>query len=194
MEKIGETSFKVIYGNFGMDDYENMVFDTITRKLTPYDNSKGGAWTKMTRDTNENKNRLLKNLLIEYLEGEEVTYYQFLSELKLFLKELLNHPVSSKITEFFKSRGYSKSGLINYMVKTGLIERNETVNTEVPENPTLETTYKVPKKGFEFKTKLMFVKFFETKEINEDLEYYHADDANPESDEYSIGIDSLTEV
>jgi len=97
-------------------------------------------------------------------EKDEVTFYQFLSELKSFLRDLLQHPVKSELDDFFKSRGFSKSKLIEYLIKTEMIKKTEKVNSDDPENVTLEVSYLIPKKGFERKVQKMFIKLFEIRE------------------------------
>jgi len=101
----------------------------------------------------------LKKYLIE--ETEEVTYYQFLSELKNFLRLLLSKPITSELPDFFKNHGFTKGKLIDYMVKTGILQRTEKVNTDIPEQAELEVSYVIPKRGFENKVKIMYIKLFE---------------------------------
>jgi hypothetical protein len=96
-------------------------------------------------------------------EKDEVTFYQFLSELKSFLRDLLQHPVKSELGDFFKFRGFSKSKLIEYLTKTEIIKKTEKVNTDDPENVTLEVSYLVPKKNFERKIQKMYIRLFELK-------------------------------
>jgi hypothetical protein len=94
-------------------------------------------------------------------EKDEVTYYQFLSELKSFLRDLLQHPVKCELGEFFKQRGFSKAKLIEYLVKAEIIKKTEKVNTNDPENVTLEVSYLIPKNKFERKVLKMFIRLFE---------------------------------
>jgi hypothetical protein len=104
-------------------------------------------------------------------EKDEITYYQFISELKSFLRDLLQHPVKSNIGDFFKNipfkngkKGVTKGKFIEYLIKTGIIEKTEKVNTDDPENITLDISYRIPKKGFERKIQKMYIKLFEIKE------------------------------
>jgi len=94
-------------------------------------------------------------------EKEEVTYYLFLSQLKEFLRLLLSKPISCELPQFFRDRGYTKGKMIEYLVKSGIVERTEKINTEIPEDVQLEVSYVVPKKDFERKVKIMYIKLFD---------------------------------
>jgi len=107
----------------------------------------------------ENQMKTIANTLKE--EKDEVTYYQFLSELKSFLRDLLQHPVTCELNDFFKNRGFSKKKLIEYLLKTEIIEKTEKVNTNNPEDITLDISYLIPKKYFERKVQKMYIKLFD---------------------------------
>jgi hypothetical protein len=99
-------------------------------------------------------------LIEAYLNGE-VTYYQFLSQLKHFLRELLSHPSNPELSNFWKERGFSKNKLISFLLKVGLVEKDSKVNEEIPEEVRMDICYRVPKQDFTKKSKRMFIKFFE---------------------------------
>ena len=92
---------------------------------------------------------------------EEVTFYQFEGELQEFLKSLMEHPVNCKVSEFWKSRGFSKNKMIEYLIKIGILEKDEKVNTDNIDGPQLEISYKILKTNFDRKIKRMFIKLFE---------------------------------
>ena len=118
-------------------------------------------------------------------EKEEVTFYQFKGEFQEFLKSLLEHPITCNVSSFWTSRGFSKKKMIEYLVKVGILEKEEKVNTDSIDGPQLEVSYKVLKSGFERKIKRMFIKLFEgeTKDstkllvesINENIRYEDID-------------------
>jgi hypothetical protein len=118
-----------------------------------------GMTIKKIKITEQQFNRL-KNYMKQ--EKEEVTYYLFQSELKAFLRDLLEHPVQCKLNPFFTEKGFTKGKVIEYLLKAGMLEREEKVNDEDPEHVTLDTSYLVPKKNFERKMKVMFIKLFES--------------------------------
>ena len=93
--------------------------------------------------------------------SEEVTFYQFKSELQTFLKSLIEHPITFNIDKFWKSRGFSKNKMIEYLMKIDILEKDQKVNTDNIDGPQLEVSYKILKGGFERKIKRMFIKLFE---------------------------------
>jgi len=101
------------------------------------------------------KNDILKE------DREEVTFYQFRAELQDFLKSLLEHPITCNVGEFWRSRGFSKNKMVEYLVKTNVLEKDQKVNTDNIDGPQLEVSYKVLKGGFDRKIRRMFIKLFE---------------------------------
>jgi hypothetical protein len=92
----------------------------------------------------------------------ELTYYQFISELKYFLRELLEHPVSSQISPFFKKRGFTKKKLVEYLIKMGLLIETKKIDTDF-NPPTVKTSYDFVSSKLAKVQKIMWVKFFEDK-------------------------------
>lgn len=113
------------------------------------------------------KKVILNNEHIEKLKSylkedkDEVTFYQFSSQLKNFLRELLSHPSNPQLSDFWKMHGFTKNKLIEYLLKIGMIEKDEKLNEEIPEEVRMDISYKIPKKDFERKQKKTFIKFFE---------------------------------
>jgi hypothetical protein len=135
---------------------------------------------------------VIKNAILKE-ENEEITYYQFETELQIFLKSLLEHPITCTLGNFWKSRGFSKNKMIEYLLKTGVLEKNEKVNTDNIDGPQLEIFYKVLKNGFDRKKRRMFIKLFEgetkssTKLIVENMVYDNSNSLLKESRNKSYG-------
>ena len=70
---------------------------------------------------NENKLLLIKE--VEEKEKEEVTFYKFFTEVKNFLKKLLDDPIGAKPSKFFNENGISKKKLLNKMLDRGILKK-----------------------------------------------------------------------
>jgi hypothetical protein len=102
--------------------------------------------------------------ILEYLEKEgnsEVTYDRFLSELKYLLRGLLSEPVTFRPGIFWHSHGFSRKKLIDYLLKTEMLETDEKLSEDNPERLQMEISYRVPRKYFVLKARRMYQKFFE---------------------------------
>ena len=96
---------------------------------------------------------------------EEVTYYKFFTEVKNFLKNLLEDPICAKCPQFFKDYGISRNGLINRLFERGIIKRNENFNEPTDADGKITSVhtlqYKIPRKNFEQKIKRLYSYYFE---------------------------------
>lgn len=103
---------------------------------------------------------------------EEVTFYKFFNEAKIFLKELLNNPLHPNIPDFFKTHGISKSVLINRMLDRDIITKKESINEPYDADGNKKSMhyleYKVPKKDFERKLRRLYTYFFENNKDNDE--------------------------
>ena len=114
----------------------------------------------MTMIISEDQVDIIKNAILKE-DREEVTFYQFRGELQDFLKSLMEHPITCNIGEFWKSRGFSKKKMVEYLLKIGILEKEEKVNTDGIDGPQLEISYKILKNGFERKMRRIFIRLFE---------------------------------
>ena len=111
-------------------------------------------------------------------EEAEMTEYRFTSNLKSFLRQLLDDPVNAQPTELFKMYGYSRSKLINMLIRNGIVEKDEKISDKdengEPKTATMMVKFKVPKKDFKHKIKKLYIKLFErnvpSKRVDEDGE------------------------
>lgn len=108
---------------------------------------------------NENKLCLLKE------SSEEVTFYKFFTEVKNFIKDLLDNPIDAKPSGFFKTHGISRSVLLNKMLDRDIVSKKETIDEPNDADGNLKSMhyiqYKVPKKNFEQKIHRLYSYFFE---------------------------------
>ena len=127
---------------------------------------------------------LKEDKLILIKESEEkVTFYKFFTEVKNFIKDLLEDPIGAKPSEFFKNHGISRSILLNKMMDRDIISKKENIDEPNDADGKMKSMhyiqYKVPKKNFEQKIKRLYSYFFENekrKKINESL----FDDVKPQ--------------
>jgi hypothetical protein len=97
--------------------------------------------------------------------SEEITFYEFSTNMRDFIKGLLKNPLSCKLPEFFKEKGYTKKKMVTYLEKIGMIEKkSEKINMKVPEEPLYQIQYQVPRSNFDIKMRRIFVKLFECKD------------------------------
>ena len=94
---------------------------------------------------------------------EEVTFYEFVLNVKQFLKDLLKKPMSAEPSSLFKNRGITKDELIKKMKDIGLLQSEERID-EVPCDESHESklvakhyiTYKIPRSRFSDKIKALY--------------------------------------
>ena len=105
----------------------------------------------------------------------EVTLYFFLSRVKAFLKQLLTTPSTATLDEDLKHeldiRGISQADFLKILIQEGIVVRNESIDDEIRpdhETATFEIKYLVPRDRFERKVEKLYLKLFETSQINED--------------------------
>ncbi len=127
---------------------------------------------------NENKLILLKES-----ENDEVTFFKFFTEVKNFIKDLLDDPIGAKPSGFFKNYGISKSILLNKMMDRDIISKKENIDEPNDADGKMKSMhylqYRVPRKNFEQKIKRLYSYFFENgkkKNINESI----FDDVRPQ--------------
>jgi len=117
-----------------------------------------------------------KLVLIKENEEEEVTFYKFFTEVKNFIKDLLDDPINAKPSGFFKTHGISKSILLNKMMDRDIISKKENIDEPNDADGKMKSMhylqYRVPRKNFEQKIKRLYAYFFENgkkKKIEESL-------------------------
>jgi hypothetical protein len=109
---------------------------------------------------------LKEDKLILIKESEEkVTFYKFFTEVKNFIKDLLEDPIGAKPSEFFKNHGISRSILLNKMMDRDIISKKENIDEPNDADGKMKSMhylqYRVPKKNFEQKIKRLYSYFFE---------------------------------
>lgn len=120
-----------------------------------------------------------KLILIKESEEEEVTFYKFFTEVKNFLKDLLDDPIDAKPSGFFKTHGISRSILLNKMLDRDIISKKENIDEPTDADGKVKSKhylqYKVPRKNFERKIKRLYTYFFEDgkrkKKLDEDIDF-----------------------
>ena len=93
-------------------------------------------------------------------EHEEITFYEFLVDVKSFLKELLTKPSDAKLPKMLTQK-IEKENLLHKMEDLGIIKKSERID-EVPDEEKGKKVakhymqYKVPKSRFEEKVKELY--------------------------------------
>lgn len=107
---------------------------------------------------------------------DEVTFYNFFTELKNFIKDLLDNPIGAKPSTLFSAHGINRSSLINKMIDRNIIVRKENIDEPNDADGNMKSMhyvqYKVPRKNFEQKIKRLYSYYFENgknKKINESV-------------------------
>lgn len=102
--------------------------------------------------------------LLKELNEEEVTFFEFYTNIKTFLKDLLNKPTEAEPNSILLNK-ISKDGLLKKMDKMGIIVKKERVD-EVPVSGSDKKVgkcfiqYQVPKHNFENKVKSLYKDLF----------------------------------
>ena len=109
---------------------------------------------------------ITENQLMRLSESkDEVTFFKFFTEVKNFIKKLLDDPINAKLNQFFKDNNISKSKLINKMLDRGVITKKEDIKEPNDADGKMKSMhyiqYKVPKKNFEQKIHRLYSYFFE---------------------------------
>lgn len=117
------------------------------------------------------------SLLLLKESDDKVTFYQFFTEVKNFIQDLLDDPMGAKPSGFFKNHGISRSVLLNKMMDRDIISKKENIDEPNDADGNMKSThylqYRVPRKNFEQKIKRLYSYFFENekrKKIDESLE------------------------
>jgi hypothetical protein len=82
----------------------------------------------------------------------EVTYYRFLSEIKAFLAKLLGDPIKAEPSKYLRDLGFTRSRIINLLIKKDILERNEKILTPDKtgaKKVKYSVSFKVKKKNFD---------------------------------------------
>lgn len=103
---------------------------------------------------------------------KEITYYSFSSNVKSFLKDLLNNPSTAKPSFELMAKGLNRSKLLSYLLSKGIITKDEKIVDEDengnPQTAVMNIKYKVPKKNFDRNMKKLYIKLFE-KNVPEEI-------------------------
>ena len=96
---------------------------------------------------------------------DEVTFYEFFTEVKNYLKELLVNPIDAKPSPMFSKHGINKSKLLNKLLERGIVIRTETIDepndAEGKKFSMYHVKYSIPRKNFEQKIHRLYSYFFE---------------------------------
>jgi hypothetical protein len=100
--------------------------------------------------------------------NRDITFYEFLSHTKAFLKQLLSNPIGADIDSFLQDNGLTREDLIKILMEKGIIEKEVKIE-EVNSSDKYLISYKIPKKNFERKMRRVFSQLFEKNEISENV-------------------------
>jgi hypothetical protein len=89
--------------------------------------------------------------------NSEVTLYNFVSQIKTFIKDLLENPFNNNLNDFWRYNGFNKSHLINLLLNRGIIEKEN----KLSDNATIIRKYKLGEGNNERKVKKLYISLFE---------------------------------
>lgn len=107
------------------------------------------------------------SLLINEEQNEEITFYEFVINVKQFLKDLLKKPIEAKPSELLSKVGLTKDELLKKMKDIGMIKSDERID-EVPVEESKKhpygtklvakhyISYKIPRKRFKEKMQELY--------------------------------------
>lgn len=107
------------------------------------------------------------SLLINEEQREEVTFYEFVINVKQFLKDLLKKPIEAKPSDLLTKAGLTKDELLKKMKDIGMIKSEERID-EVPVEESTKhpygtklvakhyVSYKIPRKRFKEKMQELY--------------------------------------
>lgn len=109
-------------------------------------------------------NKELFKEAMDYL-NRDITFYDFLSHTKAFLKQLLTNPINADIDSYLKDNNLTKEELIASLIDKGILEKE----TQITDNDKFSISYKIPKRNFDRKMRRLFADLFEKNEITESI-------------------------
>ena len=111
-----------------------------------------------------------KEMFVESLDywDRDLTFYEFLSYTKAFLKQLLSNPLGADIDPSLVENGLSREKLLNALLERGIVEK-ETKIEDINDRDKYSVLYKIPKKNFDRKMRRLFSQLFEANEITESI-------------------------
>lgn len=106
-----------------------------------------------------------ESMMKELNESFEMTEWKFYSNIKQFLCDLLEDPVNASVPMILKEYGFGRYKLLSYLIRFGIVEKDETISDKdengEPKTATMKVKYKVPKKNFERNLKKLYIRLFE---------------------------------
>ena len=157
--------------------------DTDTWRVVP--NLKTESKEKRTIIINESDFQRLQKISEDYDREMEMTEQKFHSNIRNFISQLLQDPVNAQPSTLLRINGLNRSILLKYLLKGGIIIRDERISDRdengEPKTATMMVKFRCPKKNFDRKIQKLYIRFFEKnlpqrqihlrhEEINEDGE------------------------
>lgn len=157
--------------------------DTDIWRVVP--NLKTESKEKRTIIINESDFQRLQKISEDYDREMEMTEQKFHSNIRNFISQLLQDPVNAQPSTLLKTNGLNRSILLKYLLKGGIIIRDERISDRdengEPKTATMMVKFRCPKKNFDRKIQKLYMRFFEknlpqrqihlrNEEINEDGE------------------------
>lgn len=144
----------------------------------------GTGW-KIERNVSESRSDIKRVIVRKDMlplceeSSRKMTFYSFLSNVKSFIADLMNNPVTAKPSEELRVRNISRSRLIQLLLSQGVVRKDEKIKDKDDDgNPVTarmsvkyslpkaddegsNTSFLVPKKNFERKLRKLYIRLFE---------------------------------
>lgn len=103
--------------------------------------------------------------MIKESEGE-VTFYEFFTNAKEFVKDLLEDPIGARPNDFFASHGISNGKLRSLMIDRSIIVKSEKIDEPNDDESGEQVSryhlsFKVPRANFKRKMKRLYQSLFQ---------------------------------
>lgn len=127
--------------------------------------------------------------------SEEVTYYEFLSHTKDFLKQLITKPSTARIDEFLEKAlseiGMSQKEFLKLLLDRNIVERKESIDDKLTpdhQEVTFKIKYMIPRDKFERKMKKLHIELFEKNIIDDEQSVDEATGCGGASGQFSAPL------
>lgn len=98
-----------------------------------------------------------------------ITFEEFFKEVKLFLFDILNEPLSKNISDKLLGCGFTRDKLIKVLLKNGVIKRTEKIimpKKDSNDSVKYSVKYKLVRKQFGLKIKKIYIAYFDIDDTN----------------------------
>ena len=139
---------------------------------------------------NESDVQRLQKISEGYDKEMEMTEHKFHSNIRNFISQILQDPVNAQPSTLLKTNGLNRSILLKYLLKCGILVRDERISDRdengEPKTATMMVKFRCPKKNFDRKIQKLYMRFFE-KNLPQRQIHLRNEEINEEGEGGAIG-------